>query len=501
MTLKFHAHHHSSSRRHMLRGGAAAAISLAAAPFMPLQARTVADRTIPQPRPKGQLVSANARVGSFGGALIGPKFLGLSFEKSSLVPRTLSLYNRDLLTALRAIGPGIMRLGGAASDQLAWVPDGSGNVARQISKGDIDDFAPFIKEAGWEVIYGINLAQGSEEAAADEAAYVARRLGDSLVCFEIGNEPNLFRKNYPAPQGAKDWTFDLYRAQWERIRQAISRRVPHAMFSGPDATGGAVESYALPFARSVDKSYMKFLSQHHYRLHADDAPTIEALLVTPDPALTIGLGKRPAMLPALKAAADQLGVPLRFTESNSAVGGGRHGVSDSFASALWSLDFMFTIAKGGGSGVHFHTGRSAAYTPLEFDRSKLVKIRPEYYGLLFFKMIGEGRLLHTQMDAGGANLSIYCVQTQAGISTVLVNKDPQRSFELTLKLPTIVAQARAIALTAPDLSAKTGVQIQGESISVADGLARREPEFSLQTSGQSLSAYVPAGSALLIKTA
>src|SRR5262249_47948062 len=53
--------------------------------------------------------------------------------------------------------------------------------------------------------------------------------------------------------------------------------------------------------------------------------------------------------------------PVRLDEVNSVNCGGTRGVSDTFASALWSLDTLFQLARVGVSGVNFHTFPRAAY--------------------------------------------------------------------------------------------------------------------------------------------
>ncbi len=54
----------------------------------------------------------------------------------------------------------------------------------------------------------------------------------------------------------------------------------------------------------------------------------------------------------------------RITECASYSTGGTPGVSDAYGAALWSLDFMFTVALNGGQGVNFHGGGRSPYSPL-----------------------------------------------------------------------------------------------------------------------------------------
>ena len=52
----------------------------------------------------------------------------------------------------------------------------------------------------------------------------------------------------------------------------------------------------------------------------------------------------------------EFGLPFRLAETNSCYHGGKRGVSDTFASALWGADLMYQLASAGGAGINFHGG-------------------------------------------------------------------------------------------------------------------------------------------------
>ena len=397
----------------------------------------------PQPMPPGSLLTVNATVTSTQVGSMDSAFVGLSFEKGELVSRIFSLRDPNVLTLFKGLGAGIMRIGGSSVDTIIWTPNGSGRTSRQIAKVDIDQFALFVKATGWQVIYGINLAQNTEAAAAEEAVYAAQALGSSLYCFELGNEPASYAgSGYSLPAGYSAWNYSTFKGRWSSLRNAILQSVVNATFSGPDATAGSVNSYTLPFSREVDASQVKVLAQHYYRMNDTDARTMAMMLTTPDPKLG-------PLLTTLKGAADRSGVPFRITETNSATLGGVAYVSDVYGSALWALDNIFIMALGGASGVHFHGGDRAAYSPFNFGSETVTAIKPLYYGLLFSKMVGQGTLLGTTINAGGLNLSVYAIKTGSGFSILLVNKEASQSFKVALNLPGSVSTVTAIQLTAP----------------------------------------------------
>ena len=96
--------------------------------------------------------------------------------------------------------------------------------------------------------------------------------------------------------------------------------------------------------------------------------------------------------------AEQLGIPYRISECNSYFNGGAFGVSDSYASSLWVIDFLFHVALGGATGVNMHGGgNSPGYTPIADNDGGVVEARPVYYGMLLFTLAGPGTILETQL--------------------------------------------------------------------------------------------------------
>ncbi len=450
--------------------------------------------TNPQPVPSGATpISATVTSNALGA--VGSDFLGLSFEKGELISRVFSAGDTNMINLFKALGPGIMRIGGSGVDAIRWTPAGAGRTARQIAKVDIDQFIPFIKATRWQVIYGINLAQNTEAAAAEEADYVAKAfaaqgLADRLYCFELGNEPAAYDiSGYAVPSGYASWNYDTFKGRWLSLRNAILNKVPTATFAGPDATQGSV-AYTSNFARDIGAGQLKVLSQHYYRLGDRDTRTLPALLAADT--------KLAPLLSTVKSAADGIRTPFRITETNSITGGGVDSVSNVYGSALWALDHMFTVAKGGASGIHFHGGAAANYTPFTFGSSQLTEIRPLFYALSFFKMAGEGAVVDASISAGGKNISAYAIRTGSGMSVMFVNKEVSDSFKVSLQFPGPATSATAIQLTGPGPTSKTGIYIQGAQISMMTGLGAQDAAYSIPVAGQMASVYVPALTAILV---
>ncbi|HEV7432903.1 MAG TPA: hypothetical protein VGN77_07660, partial [Steroidobacteraceae bacterium] len=195
-----------------------------------------------------------------------------------------------------------------------------------------------------------------------------------------------------------------------------------------------------------------------------------------------------------------LGIPFRISETNSYFGGGAIGVSNSYASALWVIDFLFDNALGGSSGVNLHGGgNKAGYTPIADDDGYVTEVRPEYYGALLFTLAGQGNLLRTSVSASGLNVTAYSVLSAAGgLNIVLINKDETQSLSVSIDCGRPVHAADLMVMTGPSLLATTGVAIQGASIA-PDGGFSPGPAYTLETSGSTVSCYLGALSAAVIK--
>jgi hypothetical protein len=96
-----------------------------------------------------------------------------------------------------------------------------------------------------------------------------------------------------------------------------------------------------------------------------------------------------------------------MSEGNTCYSGGKAGVSNTFASALWVLDFMLSVAAAGGSGVNLHGGGDGMYTPIAGSMERGFSARPIYYGMLVGREFLGGDLLETDLDSGGNDVKAY----------------------------------------------------------------------------------------------
>ena len=439
-----------------------------------------------QPIPAGPLTSATISVTSTPTGTVPGSFAGLSYEKSKLSQPLFTGGNSNLVGLFKRLGNGVLRIGGNSVDETNWNGNGPGQTSGQTAPSDVDSLASFLSQAKWPVLYGVNLAQSTPAVAAAEVAYAAKALGSNLLGIEIGNEVDLYAGHY-FPAG---WSFSDYLALWQSFASAILAETPGVPLTGPVTAFNA--AWFTPFAQDEGKNVV-LLSMHYYRANGQNPSSDIALLLSyPDTNLQKDL------VP-LKAAATAAGVPYRMAETNSFYNGGAPNVSDSYASALWVLDHMFTIAQGGSVGLNLHGGGNGpGYTPIADNDGVVVEARPEYYGMLLFTLAGQGPLLSTMIDAGGLNASAYTIQNSPSrLSMILVNKDATQNLQFTATAPAGVQSATLQLLTGPSLSSTSGVEIQGSPVN-PDGSFSPQSAYGLTVSGNTLAGYVPAASAALV---
>lgn len=438
------------------------------------------------------------------GNTIGADFTGLSYETSQLSdPTFFSPQNTALAAFHRRLGAsGVLRIGGNTSEFGVWTPtpqpsrpttgalgpDTGRHPAprRPVTPAAVRNLRGFLELSGWRLIYGLNMGSESTETVADEAAYVARVIGDRLIAFQLCNEPDLFSRN-----GLRrpDYDYRQFGAEWRRYFHAVRRRVPRAPFAGPDT---AFNNEWLTGFASEHGHDVAFLTQHYYTEGppTDPSMTIERLL-SPDPKLE-------AEFEAMAAVRRSTGLPFRMAETNSCYGGGKQGVSDTFASALWAVDLMYRLAQAGAMGINFHGGGYGWYTPVAGTRADGFVARSEYYGMLVFAAAGAGRLLATEMvGATNGSLAAYALETGDGaLKLIILNRSISADVTLAVNVPG-AKTASVMRLVAPRPDDATDVTFGG-SVVGNDGAWIPQVKESLTATNGLLTLRMPKASGALV---
>jgi len=423
---------------------------------------------------------------------IAEDFIGFGYESSAVAREGyFSSANKQLVQLYRTLSPhGLVRIGGNVSDHTRFVLDAASQVQSEkgttiINQHVLEEFGAFLRATGWKAMWGLNLGSGSKEEAVQEALAVHRTLGDRLQSLEIGNEVDLLPRFK---------TYESYYDAYKEYKGAIRSAFPQAAFSGPDVAGNT--QWAVDFAASEGKD-VQLLTHHYYRTGArKPEATIETLLA-PDPAFRAKLEK-------LQRTCLEKGIRFRINEVNSFYGGGKPGVSDTFASALWCLGYMFQLASYGCAGVNMETDINqmawvSHYSPIFRDAAGQLIARPEYYGMLAFAMAGQGQLLKVTASPTDDNLTAYATRSAAGsLWVTVVNKDLSRQVTLELVLPPGHSRAEAYRLAAPSIESQDQVTMAGTQVS-AQGTWSPGPAEKIEVNEAVASLHVPAASAVLVR--
>jgi hypothetical protein len=407
---------------------------------------------------QGRAIALNVRADD-AYAAIAPDFIGLGYEISSVTrPGLLQPDNRVLLQLFHTLGAhGVVRVGGNTSDFAHYAaagPSVSSARGTVVDDAALRRLGGFLAASGWNLIWGLNLGSGSEAEAIAEARSVRSMAQDRLLAFEIGNEPDLFGR---AGHRSADYGYEQWLAEYRRYKAALRAEFPRLPLAGPDAAGAT--DWVSRFAAD-EGSDAVLLTHHYYRGHQSAESTIDALL-GPDPKLQPQLDR-------LREASVRSGVPYRICEVNSFSGGGRPGVSDTMAGALWVLDYLYTLAANGCAGVNMETGINhldfvSSYSPIGEAGNGMVQPTPEYYGLLAFALGGRGSLLRTTFESAPDALRAYATRSgRDALVLTLINKAAAAAtVEVHLQAAAGVHTASIVRLSAPAVDAKQDIRIGG----------------------------------------
>lgn len=431
-------------------------------------------------------------------AAVPANFTGLSYESAQLAhPDFFAPSNKPLAGFVRTLGAhGALRIGGNTSEFTVWSPKGApaapeGAVgpdtgrkklkAFHITPEAIRNLADFARAVDWQIIYGLNLGKGTPEQAAEEAVAVSKAAGRQLLEFQIGNEPDLFHRNGLRPS---DWKFSDYFAQWKQFAAAVRKAVPDARFAAPDVAVNV--GWIVEFAKQGAAEIIE-LTGHYY---AEGPPT--------NPAMNIERLLRPNVrldrdIPVIQQASRESGKPYRMAETNSCYGGGKPGVSDTFAAALWGGDYVLQLAEAGFVGINFHGGGEGYYTPIAGSEKAGFSARPIYYGMLLAGQFAGTKIVRNTLDAKGVNATAYTAVAGSEIRAAVFNKDAQQAMRVEIRS---AGDARLWRLTGPSLDSKTGTMLAGAAVK-NDGSWSPAHEERVASKHGAVAFDVPAASAVL----
>jgi len=389
---------------------------------------------------------ASVRLG-FGAAKQGvpQDFVGLSYETQQLADASFfAPSNTRLASFFRTLSRhGVLRLGGNTSinswfqaTPKAKAPAQRKNHASEtgvtsdklqyaITPEALKNLRSFLDATNWSCIYGLNLANGTPYSVSTEAVAVARVLGPRLQYFVVGNEPDLFSKGVRP----ENWSVEEYFAEWLAACRAVSAKLPHARFGAPDISHGLdwLIRFGELYAATPHPPTLLGVTHHYYAGGPPADPRLTAKT------LVGGDGRVAQQAEAVRKVAAELHAGYRVTEANTCYHGGKPMVSDTFAAALWAVEYAGQLALSGYAGLNVHGGGGQEvadslggllpgekmvpewyhgvyprpfYTPISVSKSGNLRAEPIFYGLLVADFLAGCRLLETTSEGAPKGMTV-----------------------------------------------------------------------------------------------
>jgi hypothetical protein len=455
-----------------------------------------------------------------GSGAISGRNLGFSVESADFAHGFLT--KARMSQWLKTLGKhGVLRLGGYSMD-LVWPafgayrnsPAPSQAIGGTVDQSDLDQLRALLHDSGWKITLGVPLksiidpsqiksptkdpspAVTLDQAVAEVKA-AHRTLGDDMLAVEIGNEYDNVTTLAPAE----------YYATMKRYYAAIKQAVPdtNIRVTGPSANTATTNTQLDGFVSAVQadtagdpRHMISELTNHLYpQSHCGTSNATIAGLMSTNTYIT-DRNKLQGIMDITGRLND--GMPAVINESNSASCSGQPGVSDTYASSLWSLDYLMQTAQSGVARLQFHTNtaaicgdfqpRDSVNYPISYryygafcaadqhalDTNRL-SAAPLYYGLWAFRQVPDGKFLNVNLpDTALPQLRAYAVKSRNGqLTMVLINiQDPATSTSttdtVTVNLPSAYRGGSAVTLqstAAGGLASldASGITLGGRSIS------------------------------------
>ncbi len=213
---------------------------------------------------------------------------------------------------------------------------------------------------------GLNTRIG-QLAWAEQMVAGATSAATAGVDFSLGNEPDLYYlPSYYAldkPQAGEEV---LAVNDYLRAAAAIRPAIGASAVVGPELSGPSRWRASLP--RVISTLGVRTVGVHVYPLSVCRTPraaTIGGLLAE-------SVGDAPSRLAWVVADARAAGAQAVITEANSVSCGGKAGVSDSPAAAVWAIRFVLSALRTGFGEVRFHLSGNA-YDPFYVRGAEVVR--------------------------------------------------------------------------------------------------------------------------------
>ncbi|WP_297206571.1 hypothetical protein [uncultured Pluralibacter sp.] len=466
---------------------------------------------------KGPVKPVTIRLNSSShGNTIGSSITGLSYELAEIKnPDFFSEKNQSLISLINKLGRnGVLRIGGNTSDNAIYdeyngtIPEPTIKVAVSpksnfhFTKEDLHRLKGFVDAIGWTLIFGINMKINCPKMGAVLAKDLQEIFSDRLLAIQIGNEPN----NYRYIESGRQFDFDTwYRLQ--RVYVAEIEKVASLPVAAPDT--GANTDWLKRYYELQKNT--PFVSRHYYKGSKTQA-SVDKLLET-----------HQGFFNEIRSVTERLAgttTGLRLTEVNSYYLGGADGVSNTYVSCLWGLDYIMQALKVGTVGINFHGGTldavesslgssirpeqgmndtfsyrrslSSRYSPVAGNSASGFSPMPLFYAMLIGQQFASSQLIETRADSNDLNISAFAAVRSKGkdsgqVLLLIVNKDQHYDAQVSLSGTDGAGTASIYRLSASSEDEKAHIHWDMDSFNHESGeWSTSTPESLPLNSGETL---------------
>ena len=409
---------------------------------------------------------------------------------------------RQLQLTAESRHPITFRVGGNSGDTSLYNPHETLPLPKlpgpewqyNITDVDLSVLREAMQQTRSQLIVGLNMRLSNNYSlATDLVRAVAQRIGLDLVfAFEVGNEMDFYMNTYKP----HNWTIHDYVTEANRYAaaiatalQAINETKPVHYQAGAVATDAWTAQLASVILANASDQFLAATvsaSTHHYPTTACNHNQVTAQQLLSD-----DYAQREARyideLGLVAQIARVGGVGLVVGEGNTASCYGANGVSNSYASALWTLDALFNSVAVGVAGWSFTVGglyhnnspynvpvNDSAWQFLDCSDDDRVVVEPMYYAFRMFNLAtaNYAALLNARVHTTDPLIKVWPVRTAStGLTSVVVlHKNPNSTAAATVSV-SLGGQEAQYGLSATlvrlrssgGLEAQFGITIAGQT--------------------------------------
>lgn len=467
--------------------------------------------------------------GATHGRPLPSDFLGLAVEFNeipSFSGPTAQAVNPVLAQLVKNLDPAgrpNIRIGGQSTDRAWWPVRGMAQplgVTYGLNARWAADAHALAQSLNAQYLLGINLEANRTRISQVEADELVKRIGRGYIgALQIGNEPDLYTAvpwyrrvgGRPVPWYSHDGSPVYSRPSTygpQSYVQEVTRTlkvIPRLPIAGPETANGP---WADAFDRLLSpRSQVRMLTSHAYGLNqcvknpaSPLYPTVPNMVT-----LTASRGEVSHIGPYV-ATAHRNGAAYRIDEMGSVTCNGRRGVSDTFATALWVMDALFTMAADGVDGVNLHTypgSTNGLFDLATAHGHPRASVHPLYYGALMFAQAAPAgsRLLRVVSASTQGPLRAWAtLAPDHHVRVLLINDSLSSSAQAVVRPPAVPGPASVERLGARSAYATSGVSLGGRTFgpSTATGVLAPPVAQTVAPRGGTYSVTLPAGSAALL---